>query len=107
MEMALLIKFMAAFAFVIGLMLLMSWGMKKAGLSGTSLLPGGAKRRLRVVEYLPLDHRRKLVLVRCDDKEHLIVLGPTSETVVERNIPVSLSNEMPVEIVKEQKIVQI
>ena len=107
METALLIKFLAAFAFVIGLMMLLSWGMKKAGLAGASLLPGGAKRRLRVVEYLPLDHKRKLILVRCDDKEHLIVLGPSSETVVDRNMPAPIATETSIEIVKEQKIVQI
>ena len=43
-------------------------------------------RRLSVVEVTPLDARRRLVLVRRDDVEHLLVLGPTSELVVERDI---------------------
>ena len=33
-----------------------------------------------------LDTRRRLVLVRRDDVEHLILLGAASETVIERNI---------------------
>jgi flagellar protein FliO/FliZ len=37
---------------------------------------GGAERRLRVVESLMLDPRRKLLLVRCDDREHLLLVGP-------------------------------
>ncbi len=34
-----------------------------------------AARRLAVVETLMLDPQRRLVLVRCDDDEHLILLG--------------------------------
>lgn len=34
-----------------------------------------ADRRLQVVETLMLDPQRRLVLVRCDNKEHLILLG--------------------------------
>jgi len=56
--------------------------LKRLGLAGTSLLPNG-RRRLKIVEVLPLDARRKLLIIRKDDKEHLIVLGPTGETVVE------------------------
>jgi hypothetical protein len=43
----------------------------------------GAARRLTVVESLMLDPRRRLVLIRADGREHLLLLGATSETVVE------------------------
>ena len=46
----------------------------------------GVNRRIGVVEVSPLDSRRKLVLVRRDDVEHLLVVSPTEETVIERNI---------------------
>lgn len=102
MDYFMLLKASAAFAFVLGLMWIFSWSLKKVGLAGQSLLPG-AKKRLKIVEYLPIDHKRKLVIVRRDDQEHLLVLGPTGETVVETNIP---ARDTPVlEIVKEQKIV--
>ncbi len=54
---------------------------RKAGLAN---LPGasGKKRRLAISESLPLDARRRLAIVRCDDLEYLIVLGPSGETVV-------------------------
>lgn len=84
-ESEVLLKFISAFAFVLAMMFLLSWGLKRMGLAGHSLLPNG-KRRLKVVEFLPIDHRRRLVLVRCDDKEHLLVLGANGETVVESNI---------------------
>lgn len=103
METTLLLKFFFAFAFVMGLMYLLSLFLKKIGLSGQSMLPG-ARRRLKIVEFLPLDHRRKLVLVRRDNKDHLIVLGPSGETVVESGIPVS---ENIVELVKDQKSAQV
>jgi hypothetical protein len=74
------------------------------GFSGT-LLSGAAKRRLKIVEFMPIDHRRRLVLVRRDDREHLLLLGPQGETVVETNIPVSADNI--VEFSKDQKNVQV
>ncbi len=84
MDALLFIKFLSCFVFVIALMLLLSWVLKKAGVGG--VMPKVSKRRLKVVEFLPLDHKRRLVLVRRDDREHLLVLGPDSETVVETGI---------------------
>ena len=101
-----LIKFISAFALVMGMMFLLSWVLKRMGLAGHSLLPNG-KRRLKIVEVLPIDHRRRLLLVRRDDKEHLLVLGTNGETVVESNIaapadaPVDLPSDAAHE--KEQK----
>jgi flagellar protein FliO/FliZ len=87
MDTAWLLKCVFAFAFVMGLMYLLSWGMRKLGVAGQAMLPGG-KRRMKIVEFLSLDHRRRLVLVRCDDKEHLIVLGPQGETVVQAGMDI-------------------
>lgn len=84
-----LLKFFCAFIFVVGLMLLLSWVVRKTGLSAGSFAPTG-KRRLKVVEFLAIDHRRKLVLIRRDDKEHLVMMGPDSETLIEANIPAAL-----------------
>ena len=69
-------------------MLLLSWGLKRAGLGGPAMQKAD-KRRLRVVEFLPIDHKRRLVLVRRDDREHLLILGAESETVVETGIAVT------------------
>ncbi|MBC7768320.1 MAG: flagellar biosynthetic protein FliO [Phycisphaerales bacterium] len=48
------------------------------------MLQGGASapRRLKLSESLMLDPRRRLVLVRCDGREHLILLGPSGDIVV-------------------------
>jgi flagellar protein FliO/FliZ len=39
-------------------------------------------RRLKVTESLMLDPRRRLVLVRLDGREHLLLLSPTRDVVV-------------------------
>lgn len=38
--------------------------------------------RLRIKEKLFLDNRRRLLIVAHDDKEHLILLGPQTETLI-------------------------
>jgi hypothetical protein len=43
------------------------------------------------------------VLVRRDDREHLLVLGPDGETVVESGISVSVQNIVEVPSGGEQK----
>ena len=85
MDELLLIKFFSAFVFVITLMLLLSWIIKRLG-SSAARKAGGSKRRLKIVEFMQLDHRRRLVLVRRDNREHLLLLGSQSETVVEAGI---------------------
>lgn len=51
------------------------------------LLPGAAgpvrgARRMKAVESLMLDGRRRLVLVRIDQTEHAILLGAAGETLI-------------------------
>jgi flagellar protein FliO/FliZ len=78
------LKFTLSLGLVLALFGLIVWAAKR-------YLPGvrvgsRAGRRLQLVEVLMIDTRRRLVLVRRDDVEHLILLGTTSETVVERDI---------------------
>jgi flagellar protein FliO/FliZ len=40
------------------------------------------ERRLRLSESLMIDPRRRLVIVRCDEREHLILCGPGGDVVV-------------------------
>lgn len=43
-------------------------------------------RRLEIVEHANLDGRRKLVLIRRDDVEHLLMMGGPVDVVVETGI---------------------
>lgn len=70
---------------VIGMIGLAALAARKLGLASAS---GGfvRKRRLSVTETLALDARRRVAIIKCDDAEHLIILGANGETVVERNL---------------------
>ncbi len=61
--------------------------LKKLGLATNSTIKSGEKKRLKIVETIPLDARRRLTILKCDDKEHLVILGANSETVIDKNIP--------------------
>ncbi len=81
------LRFALALVFVLALIGVVAALARKAGFGfpAKAVRPGGA-RRLSVVEVTALDGRRRLVLVRRDDVEHLLLLGPTSELVIENNI---------------------
>jgi flagellar protein FliO/FliZ len=56
-----------------------AWGARRLGM----LQPGKpGERRLRLSESLMIDPRRRLVIVRCDEREHLILCGPGGDVVV-------------------------
>lgn len=64
----------------------------RAYLTGTS--PSGlfgprGERRLGVVESVSIDTKRRLVLVRRDDREHLILTGGPTDLVIETGIAAS------------------
>lgn len=47
------------------------------------LQPGGPGiKRMRVTETLLIDTRRRMVIVRVDEREHVLLLGPGGDLVV-------------------------
>ena len=54
--------------------------------------PEGA--RLRVVEHLEIDDERRLVLIRRDMTEHLLLIGGKQDLVVETHIPAEAGDHM-------------
>ena len=81
-----LLKMILALVFVLGLMGLLAFALKKLGLAGPVPV-AGKKARLKLIETMALDQRRRLAIIQRDDVQHLVILGPNSETVVETNIP--------------------
>ena len=61
-----------------------------------SLFGGGREKRLGILEQTSVDGRRKLVLIRRDDVEHLIMTGGPVDVVVETGIQ-SQSARRPVD----------
>lgn len=77
-----LAQFGAALAFVLALVALVAW-LARRFLPGASGVAAGKKRRLTIVETLALDPKTRAVLLRRDEVEHLIVLGPAGATKLE------------------------
>jgi flagellar protein FliO/FliZ len=78
-------QFVLSLLFVLGLIGAVAFVARRFGLAQTTR-PAGGRRRLSVIESLALDGKRRLLLVRRDDVEHLVILGPATEAVLERNI---------------------
>ena len=78
-----------AFLFVIALIALAAWAIKtfvmSGGRGGAAFLRG-RDRRLAVVETASVDARRKLILLRRDDVEHLIMTGGPVDVLIETGI---------------------
>lgn len=82
-----ILRLVMALCFVLLLMGGLTLALKKLGLTQPTSVKQGDKPRLSVVESLPIDARRRAVILRCDDREHLVLLGANGETVVERHLP--------------------
>ena len=74
-----------ALIFVVGLISLTGWAIKRYGFAGARISPRN-RRRLSLVEALPLDNRRRLLLVRRDGVEHLLLIGGGADLIVETGI---------------------
>ena len=85
-DMPQILRLLVALFIVFSLMGVLAFLLKKLGLATDSTIRSGDKKRLRIIESIPLDARRRLVIVKCDQKEHLVVLGANSETVIDTNI---------------------
>ncbi len=90
MDMVNYTRFFVAFIFVIGLMYALSWLARRYLPGAIPLTENNRKKRLHIVEMTPLDTKRRLALIKRDDVEHLVILGPNSETVIETNIKAAL-----------------
>ncbi len=80
-----IIKFLASLAFVLALMGGLALVLKKLGLSNPGIAGRGDKR-MKLIEVLPLDARRKAVILECDGEQHLVLLSPAGDTVVKNNL---------------------
>jgi hypothetical protein len=100
-EGSLIVRFVVAFVIVLALIGLTFWLIRRFG---GARVGNGAQRgrqpRLAVIDAAPVDGRRRLVLIRRDNVEHLLMLGGPSDFVVEQNIvravPVNPPRDVPV-----------
>jgi hypothetical protein len=80
-------RFVVAFVVVLALIAVTAWLVRRFG-SGrlTSASGRGRQPRLAVIDAAAVDARRKLILVRRDNVEHLVMIGGPTDVVIEPNI---------------------
>jgi flagellar protein FliO/FliZ len=81
------LRFAAALIFVLALIGAAAFALRAFGF----MTPGNrnkAERRLTIVETMMLDPRRRLMIVRRDNVEHVLLLGMSGETILERAVKV-------------------
>lgn len=86
-ELPLPVRFFLAFLIVLGLIGATAWAVRRFGsgrLGGANAR--GRQPRLGVIDYASVDARRRLILVRRDNIEHLLMIGGPTDVVVEANI---------------------
>ena len=83
MEVADYSRFIFAFLFVIVLIWTVAAGAKKFGLDKKMRGIAGAQGRLQVTDTLYLDPRKKILLVRADAREYLLLIAGDSATVID------------------------
>lgn len=86
-ELSLPVKFFIAFAVVLLLIGAAAYLVRRfgAGALGTGV-QRGRQPRLAVVDAAPIDNRRRLLIVRRDNVEHLLLVGGPTDVLVEANI---------------------
>jgi len=71
---------------VLGLIAVVYWLVRRYSSGGLGRIGRGRVPRLAIVDAMAVDGRRRLVLVRRDNVEHLILIGGPSDLVVEQAI---------------------
>jgi flagellar protein FliO/FliZ len=79
-----LVRAMGALAITLGLIASLAWVARRYGLLDGARTPSGTSRRLKVVEQLWLDPgKSRMLIVRCDDREHLVLVGPSGASTID------------------------
>ncbi len=86
------LKFVASLVFVLSILGLAAFLVRKYGGIGPGMKPGHL-RRMKVIEVMPVDHRKKLILFQIDQTEHLVLLGQNNDTLISTN-PASIGDKI-------------
>lgn len=101
MDMGSYLQFVFALVIVLGLIALLTVIIKRSGFMPTAALRKGGERRLRILEFAQLSTKHRLVLIRRDETEHLILMGPDHSLLVESGITSSPNRESFAQMVEE------
>ena len=87
------LKYIVGLLIVLGLIALIALLARRFGMVPRATRDPSAPRRLSITDVISIDAKRRLVLVKRDNREHLLLLGPERDVVVERNISVNENTE--------------
>lgn len=74
-------RFFGALAFVVGLIVLLSYAARRyRGLASGKL---GRPRRMSIMEAVGVDAKRRLVLAKVDNREYVLLVGGGNDVLVE------------------------
>ena len=96
LEMPLAARFFIAFLIVLALIGLTAWLVRRFGANRLEAAARGRQPRLAVIDAATVDGRRRLVLIRRDNIEHLLMIGGPTDLVVEPNIVRAVGAREPV-----------
>ena len=80
------LRTIAALGIVLGLLVGALWAIRRYNIVLPGQSGGRTGRRVALIERVGIDARRSIILVRRDDREHLIMVAPDGQTVIESNI---------------------
>jgi len=80
-------RYFAALLLVLALVGAAGLAVRRFGMPG--VVKGAGVRRLEIVESLMIGPKQRLYILRRDNVEHLVVMGPDGTTLVESNILVA------------------
>jgi flagellar protein FliO/FliZ len=85
-QMPLALKFFMIFLAILAVIAAIAWALRRFGSGRLGVATRGRQPRLAVIDYATVDSRRRLILVRRDNVEHLLMIGGPGDVVVEPNI---------------------
>jgi hypothetical protein len=83
---ALALQFVVTAVVILGLIGIAYWLVRRYSAVGLGRIGRGRVPRLAIMDAMSVDGRRRLVLVRRDNVEHLILIGGPTDVVVEQAI---------------------
>jgi flagellar biogenesis protein FliO len=103
MEILPVLRMLGALGVVLGLLVGALWAVRRfqirlPGVGGT----GGPGKRLELVERVSMDTRRSVALIRRDGREHLLLLAPEGNMVIEAGIQLDETDREAARIRAEQ-----
>lgn len=87
-----------ALALVLAMMGLLSFILKKINFAQSGM--ANKNTRIKIIEQRMIDSKHKVAIIRCDDKDHLVILGQNGDTVIRADMdmpPEKSKKDIPLE----------